>query len=171
MSTISSSKAPLRLCEISLVDFKSDESLHAAALGGDGGISNTEERIEHRFDSRDAVQFDAPFGELNRKRRRMRSFLLAALNCLVRNEPRVPATASIGSSGVRPARDVALVLIGHAEGKPIDFNSSRLRKVKDVLVAIVKKSFRIDWLEMTVRLQIALSTFNCDRFDPVNRVL
>ena len=101
----------------------------------------------------------------------MRSFLLAALNCFVGNEPRVAATAQIGPSSVRPARDVALVLIGHAESKPLDFNSSRLRKVKEVLVAIVKKPFRIDWLEMTVRLQIALSTFNCDRFDPVNRVL
>ena len=72
---------------------------------------------------------------------------------------------------MRPARNVAFVLVWNAEGKPIDFNSPRLRKVKDVLVAIVKKPLRIDWLEMTVRLQIAHSIFNCNRFDPVNRVL
>src|SRR6266540_5091053 len=38
-------------------------------------------------------------------------------------------------------------------------------------MTIVKKPLRIDWLEMTVRLQIALSIFNCNRLDPVNRVL
>src|ERR1700745_2290257 len=43
--------------------------------------------------------------------------------------------------------------------------------MEDVLVTIVKKPLRIDWLEMTVRLQIALSIFNRDRLDPVNRVL
>src|SRR5882724_4838240 len=84
---------PLRLCKISLVDFKSDKFCHAAAPSSNGGISNAEKRIEHRFDSGDAVQFDAPFGELNRKRRRMRPLLGAALNCLVGNEPRIAAAA------------------------------------------------------------------------------
>jgi len=72
---------------------------------------------------------------------------------------------------VRQTRNIAFVLVRNAQSKPIDFNSSRLRKVKDVLVTIVKKPLRIDWLEMTVRLQIALSIFNCDRLDPVNGVL
>ena len=95
---------------------------------------------------------------------------------------------------MRPARDVAFVLIRNAEGKPIDFNSSRLRKVKDILVAIVKKPLRIDWLEMTkrfdrcfdphlahrvrlslarARIKVSVAPFCVDRnrFDPVNRVL
>jgi hypothetical protein len=129
----------------------------------------------------------------------MRPFLRAALNCFVGNEPGVAATAQITSTSVRPARDVAFVLVRNTESKPIDFHSSRLGKVKDVLVTIVKKPFRIDWLEMTVRfyrgidphlaLRVCLSLaserikvrvvrFNFlrspvdgDRLDPVNRVL
>src|SRR5262245_28449530 len=101
----------------------------------------------------------------------MRSLVRAALNRLVGNKPRVAATAKIASTSVRPARDVAFVLIRNAESKPIDFHSSRLRKVKDVLATIVKKPLRIDWLEVTVRLQITVSIFNGDRFDPVNGVL
>ena len=86
-------QASLGLCEISFVDFKSDEYFHTAPLGSNGGISNSQKGIEHRFDPGDAMQSDAPFGELNRKRRRMRSLLCAALNCLVGNEPRVAPTA------------------------------------------------------------------------------
>src|SRR4029077_14678289 len=95
---------------------------------------------------------------------------------------------------MRPARDVAFVLVRNAEGKPIDFNSSGLRKVKNVLVAIVKKPVRINWLEMTKRLsrwfdphlalrvrlslarernevRVVLFSVDRNRFDPVNRVL
>src|SRR5262249_22328088 len=169
--TLQSFQASLRLCEINPVDLKADESLHAAALGRDCGIPDAEKRIEHGFDARDAVQFDAPFSELNRKRRRMRPLVLAALNRLVGNKPGVPATAKIAPTSVRPSRDVTFVLIWNAECKPINFHSPRLRKVKDVLVTIVKKPLRIDWLEMTVRLQITVSIFNGDRFDPVNGIL
>lgn len=95
---------------------------------------------------------------------------------------------------MRPAGDVAFVLVRYSEGEPLDFNSSGLRKVKNVLVAIVKKPLRIDWLEMTkrfyrcfdphlalrVRLSLARerievrivpSSVDRNRFDPVNRVL
>jgi hypothetical protein len=100
---------------------------------------------------------------------------------------------------MRPARDVAFVLIWNAQGKPINFNSSGLRKVKDVLVTIVKKPLGIDRLEMTkrfyrcfdpdlalrVRLSLARERIEVrverpgaspcridrNRFDPVNRVL
>ena len=37
MITIGSSKTPLRLCEISLVDLKPDEPLYTATLRSDGG--------------------------------------------------------------------------------------------------------------------------------------
>jgi hypothetical protein len=53
---------PLRLCEISLVDFKSDKFFHAAPLRRDGGISYAEKRIKHRADARSSMQVDAPFG-------------------------------------------------------------------------------------------------------------
>jgi hypothetical protein len=164
-------QAPLCFYEISLVDFKSDKFFHAAAPSSDGGISNAEKRIEHRFDSGDAVQFDAPFGELNRKRRGMRPLLGAALNRLVRNEPGIAAATQIASASMTPAGDVAFVLVRYAKRKPIKLSTPSFREMKNVLMAIVKKPFRIDRLEVTVRFEIALSIFNCDRLDPVNRVL
>ena len=93
---------------------------------------------------------------------------------------------------MRPACDVALVLIWHAKCQPIQFDATRLRKVKNIFVAVVEKSFGIDRLKMTkrpwicshgpvVRLQretslishrpVATEFLNRDGFDPVNRVL
>ena len=97
------------------------------------------------------MQFDAPFDELNRKRRGMRPFFLAALNCFVGNEPRVPAATQIFSPSMRPARDVALILIRNAKRQPIQFDATGLREMKNIFVAIVEKSPRIDRLEMTKR--------------------
>ena len=95
------------------------------------------------------MHFDAPFDELNRKRRGMRPFFLAALNCFVGNEPRVPAATQIFSPSMRPARDVALILIRNAKRQPIQFDATGLREMKNIFVAIVEKSPRIDRLEMT----------------------
>ena len=106
-------------------------------------------------DARRSVQFDAPFGELNRKRRRMRPFFLAALNCFVGDEPRVPAATQIFSPSMRPTRDVALVLIRNAKREPIQFDATGLREMKNIFVAIVEKSRRIDRLEMTKRFDTA----------------
>ena len=52
---------------------------------------------------------------------------------------------------MRPARDVALVLIRHAKRQPIQFDATGLREMKNVFVAIVEKSRRIDRLEMAER--------------------
>ena len=79
----------------------------------------------------------------------MRPFFLTALNCFVGDEPRVPAATQIFSPSMRPARDVALVLIRHTEGEPIEFDAARGRKMKNVFVAIVQKALGIDRLEMT----------------------
>ncbi len=133
------------------------------------------------------MQCDAPFGELNWKRRRMRTFFLPTLNCLVRNKPRVPAATQIFSPSMRPPRDVALVLIRHAKCQPIQFDAAGLREVENVFVAIVQKPPRIDRLEMTKRAngcsrfpagsarvaRRAAATMIVDRdgFNPVNRVL
>ena len=109
-------------------------------------------------DARRSVQFDAPFGELNRKRRGVRSFFLAALNCFVRDEPRIPAATQIFSPSMRPARDVALILIWNAKRQPVQFDATGLREMKNIFVAIVEKSRRIDRLEMTERAN------GCSRF-------
>ena len=115
---------------------------------------------------RSAVQLDAPFRELNRKRRRVRAFLFAALDCLVGNKPSVAATSQIASAGMRPARNIALVLIRDADCQSIDFDAANSREMKNVFVAIVQKSLRADGFEVA----------NCAivdgyRFDPVNRIL
>ncbi len=94
------------------------------------------------------MQFDAPFGELNRKGRGMRAFFLATLNCLVRHKPGVPATTQIVSPSMTPARDVALVLIRHAKREPVKFDAARCCEMKNVFVAVVQKSRRIDRLKM-----------------------
>src|SRR5215467_8564582 len=85
----------------------------------------------------------------------MRTFFVAALNCYIRNEPRVAATAQIVSVSMSPSSDVAFVLIRHANGDPIQFDATRLRKVKNIFVAVVKKSFGIDRLEMAVRFDVS----------------
>ena len=143
-----SSNSSLRFRQISFVDFKSDKSLHIAALRCHGRIADTEKRIQHGPDTRRSVQFDAPFGELNREGRRMRTFFFTALNCFIGHEPRVAAATQVVSSSMTPARDVALVLIRHPKRQPIQFYSSGLREMKYVFMAIVKKSRRIDRLEM-----------------------
>ena len=117
----------------------------------------------------------------------MRPFFLPTLNCFVRDEPRVPAATQIVSPSMTPARDVALVLIRHAKREPIQLNPTGLREMKNVFVAIVEKSRRIDRLEMAERAnrcsrfpagtarvaRRATATMIVDRdgFDPVNRVL
>ena len=96
---------------------------------------------------------------------------------------------------MRPTRDVALVLIRNAKREPIQFDATGLREMKNIFVAIVEKSRRIDRLEMAKRAnwlaaslcraklreggwsarvaRRATATMIVDRdgFDPVNRVL
>jgi hypothetical protein len=74
--------------------------------------------------ARCSVQIDAPFSQLDRKSRRMRSLFLPALNRFIGNKPRVTATAKVGSARVRPAGDVAFVLIWNAKRKPIEFDAT-----------------------------------------------
>lgn len=70
----------------------------------------------------------------------MRPFLVSALNCLVRNEPGIPAATHVSSTRVRPARDVALVGIRSAQGKAIEFDPARNGEVKNVLVTVVQEA-------------------------------
>src|SRR5206468_12230059 len=114
---------------------------HGATLRGNHGISDADKRFEHCVDTRRSMQFDAQFDELYWKRRGMRPFFLAALNCFVKNKPRIPATTQIVSASMSPSRNVALVLIRHAKCKPIQFDATRLGEMKNIFVAIVKESF------------------------------
>ncbi len=72
---------------------------------------------------------------------------------------------------MRPAGDITFVLIRNPDGEPIQLNTAGFREMKNVFVAVVDEPLRTNRLEMTVRLKIAFSIFDRDRFDPVNRVL
>ncbi len=117
------------------------------------------------------MQFDAPFGQLHRKRRGVRSLLRTALNRFVRNEPGIPSASQIAPARVRPARNIAFVLIGNTEREPIDFDPACFGEVKNIFMAIIQKALGADRLEMSVRLSVAFPILNGDRFDPVNCVL
>src|SRR5205823_1524466 len=129
----------------------------------------------------------------------MRSFFLAVLNGLIRNKPSIAATTQITASSMRPARDVALVLIRNSDSKPVQFDTSGFGEMKNIFVTIVQEALRADRLEMTegnriglhphpalrVRLSLARERIEVrvrragfrlwhadrDRFDPVERVL
>src|SRR5205807_9778575 len=125
-----------------------DKFLHSALLRGNGRISDTKRRIEHCSHLRESVEFDAPLGELNGKGCGMRPFFGAALDRLVRNEPGIAAAASVTAARVRPASDIALVLIGHADCEPVDVDLTVDGEMKNVFVAVVQKSFGTDRLEV-----------------------
>ena len=50
----------------------------------------------------------------------MRPFFGAALDGFIGNEPGVAAATAVTPPRMRPARDVALVRVGHTEREPID---------------------------------------------------
>lgn len=104
--------------------------------------------------------------ERNGKRGWMRSLLGATLNCFVGNKPGVAAAARIASVRMRPASDVALILIRYTERKPVDVDLALDSEMKNVFVAVVQKSFGTDRLKMPER-----SIVDRDRFDPMNGVL
>src|SRR5438132_8132801 len=112
------------------------------------------------------MKFDAPFGQLDRKRGRMWSLFFAALDGLIRNEPGIAAAACIAPAGMRPASDVALILIRNAEREPVDLDVTVDGEMKNIFVAVIQKSFRADRFEVSEGPII-----NGDRFDPVNRIL
>src|SRR5688572_29948993 len=102
---------------------------------------------------------------------------IAALNGLVRNEPRVaPAADAVRARA--PARDIRLVLIRHAERQPVQRGTGGWREVEDELVAIVEIAIAVNRLVVTDR-EIASEPgggagrrlIDRDGFDPVNDVL
>ena len=77
----------------------------------------------------------------------MRAIAVAALDGLVRNEPRV-AAASDPAAGTAPARDVRRVLILDAQRQPVERRLRPVRKVEDELLAVVEKAVGVDRLVM-----------------------
>jgi hypothetical protein len=127
----------LRFGEIGFVDFEPDKLFYAASLSSNGRVSDSEERIEHCLRAGYAVKLDAPLRQLHRKRRRMRSLLRAALDCFVWNEPSVAAATEVAPARMRPARNIALILIRNSEGQPVNFDATGFREMENVFVAIV----------------------------------
>src|SRR5262245_62471054 len=107
----------------------------------------------------------------------MRSFLLAALNGFVGNEPRIPAAPYAGCCGP-PAPDVRLILILDADRLSIDWRVTRYGEVEHEFVAVVHEAAAVDWLVVAdgqVIIEIGAGAgerlLDGDRLDPVNRVL
>ena len=153
---------PLRFREIGFVDLEADELFHAAALRRHRRISNAEKRIEHRVHARDSVQLDAIFSERDRERGRMRALFCPALDRFVRNKPCVSAAAQIAPARMRPAGDVAFILIRNAEREPVDVDLAVDREMENVFVAIIQKSLRADRFEMSIRLNVVVFIFKRD---------
>src|SRR5579863_2243060 len=104
----------------------------------------------------------------------MRPVRVATLDRFVRDEPRVAAAAYAGRTGP-PASRVRLILIRHAERKPLERRRSLRREVKNELVAVVDEPIAVDRLVMP-DCQIARQPgggpgrvpIDRDRFDPVD---
>src|SRR5205823_320995 len=93
----------------------------------------------------------------------MRAFPRPALNGFVRDEPGIATASQIAAPCMRPARNIAFVLIWNSKREPVNFNATGLRKVKNIFVAVVYESLRIDWFEMSIGANC------CSRF-PVGSV-
>src|SRR4051812_43911454 len=97
------------------------------------------------------MQLDAPVRKLNRKCRRMRPLIRAALDCLVRNEPRVATTAFVTPVRVLPTRDVALVRVTDTYCDPVERHITMLGQMENVFVTIGDEALRVHRLEVPYR--------------------
>ena len=107
------------------------------------------------FHLRGRHAIDAPFRELDRKCRGMRSFGLAALNCLIRNEPGVAATPNDRALWCEPSERHYFYPDRELPSQPIQLDLSVWVKWKHVFVTIVQKSFGTDRFEMPVRTNLS----------------
>jgi hypothetical protein len=72
---------------------------------------------------------------------------------------------------VRPAFNVRLIGIRHADRQPVHRRVAGLRQVKNILVAIGHIPMRTDRFEMAHRNLLARARLNRHGFNPVKRVL
>src|SRR4029077_17970376 len=91
-------------------------------------------------------------------------------------EPRV-APAAQNRARSRPARHVRLVLVGHADGRPVERGFAVPGEVEHVLVTVVDEAWAVDGLVVAHR-EVAVQrratggvAIEGDRRDPVYRVL
>src|SRR5438270_6523067 len=95
------------------------------------------------------MKLDAVLGQRGRRGRGVWPFFLAPLNRLIGNEPGIAATTAIAPARVRPARNVAFVLIWNAEREPVDRCFSLGREMKNVFMAVVQETLRVNRFEMS----------------------
>ena len=98
---------------------------------------------------------------------------VAALNRLVRYEPRVFPAMPVPSRRMVPSGDVALVRVRHAKGQAVQRDVASLGQVKDVFATIVQKPLRIDGLVVTAlnQLSVPVRRRDGDGLNPVECVL
>jgi hypothetical protein len=103
----------------------------------------------------------------------MRPVGAAALNRLVRYEPRVSPAMPVPSRSMVPSGDVALSALRHAKGQAVQRDVASLGQVKDVFVTIVQKPLRIDGLVVTAlnQLSVPVRRRDGDGLNPVECVL
>ncbi len=116
-------------------------------------------------------------GQSRGERRRVGAILLAAVDRVVGQEPRVAPAAPVARRRV-PASDVRLVLVRHADRRPFQRRRAGRREVKDEFVTVVDEARTVDRLVVSdgqVTRQAAGRPrgvpFDHDRLDPVDRVL
>src|SRR5216684_5220854 len=117
-----------------------------------------------------AVQPYALDRKLGRKCGWMGPLLCPLVNGLIGNKPSVAPATLVLAVCVGPASNVGFVGVGHADSQSIQLCLALRSEMKNVLVAIVQESGRVDRFEMPVRIRFR-SPFNRDGLDPVDRIL
>src|SRR5438128_818064 len=87
----------------------------------------------------------AVLGDARRERRRVRTVLVAALNRLVGDEPRVPPAAHVPPAG-RPPVHIRSVLVLHPDRAAIQRRPSIRRELEDEFLAVVDEAIAVDRL-------------------------
>ena len=100
--------------------------------------------------SKDAMNFDAVYCKLNRKRRGMRATRFTD-DGFIRDEPIIASAPQIPSPRVRPSFNIRLMRIWYPDAKPIQWSVAGTSKVKNVFMAVVYKTFRLDRLKVANR--------------------
>ena len=122
--------------------FRSDE-VDPQASARDGRAAQTQKRIQRESHPIETVQSQAVLRQARREGRRMGAVLVAALDGLVGDEPRVaPAPETVHPAS--PTADIRRILIPRADGGPIKRRRAIRCEVKDELVAVVEEPVAVD---------------------------
>lgn len=157
--------------EIVFIDFEAGEGGDVEVFGGEGGGADAEEGIEEIGVRAFAVDADTLFDQGGGEGGGVGALFVAGLDGFVGNEPGVAATTQVGTFGVFPALDVALIDVGDAGGAAVEGDGAGFGEVEDVLVAVVDVALRVDGFEVSGADLFACAGFDGDGFDPVEGVL